>query len=95
MSDKLKVLPPYFENKEQVESYINSAPPNSLLRETIGKAYRLCEHNVDYLNQFLENYLIDDYPGYTKNNGQTTVYVEGIMNRCSSPTTIVSILPTK
>ena len=85
MSDKLKVLPPYFENKEQVESYINSAPPNSLLRETIGKAYRLCEHNVDYLNEFLENYLIDDYPSFTKNDGKTIVYVEGMGNRCNHP----------
>ena len=85
MSDKLKVLPPYFENKEQVELYINSAPPNSLLRETIGKAYRLCEHNVDYLNEFLENYLIDDYPSFTKNDGKTIVYVEGMGNRCNHP----------
>ena len=85
MSDKLKVLPPYFENKEQVESYINSAPPNSLLRETMGKAYRLCEHNVDYLNEFLENYLIDDYPSFTKNDGKTIVYVEGMGNRCNHP----------
>ena len=85
MSDKLKVLPTYFENKEQVELYINSAPPNSLLRETMGKAYRLCEHNVDYLNQFLENYLIDDYPSFTKNDGKTIVYVEGMGNRCNHP----------
>ena len=85
MSDKLKVLPPYFENKEQVELYINSAPPNSLLRETMGKAYRLCEYNIDYLNQFLENYLIDDYPSFTKNDGKTIVYIEGMGNRNNHP----------
>ena len=51
----------------------------------MGKAYRLCEHNVDYLNQFLENYLIDDYPSFTKNDGKTIVYVEGMGNRCNHP----------
>lgn len=85
MSDKLKVLPPYFENEEQVDLYIKDAPSNSLLQETIGKAYRLCEYNVNYLNEFLENYLIDDYPSFTKNDGTTIVYIEGMENRHNHP----------